>query len=157
MIVRSSDQVPRVTVLKRFPVPRNFGVSPESRIERGRTWSAPAGATRVKALDIYRYDPDSEGNPRLDTFTVDLDDCGPMLLDALIWIKNKINSTLTFRRSCREEVCGSCAMNIDGADSLASARFIPTWRRRRRSIRWRICGSSRIWSRTSRTSSRSTA
>ena len=104
MIIRSSDQVPRVTALKRFPVPRNFGVSPESRIERGRTWRAPAGATRVKALEIYRYDPDSEGNPRLDIFEVDLDDCGPMLLDALIWIKNKIDSTLTFRRSCREGV-----------------------------------------------------
>ena len=124
MIVRSSDQVPRVTVLKRFPVPKNFGVSPESRIERGRTWPAPAGATRLKALEIYRYDPDSEGNPRLDTFEVDLDDCGPMLLDALIWIKNKIDSTLTFRRSCREGVCGSCAMNIDGTNWLACTRFI---------------------------------
>jgi len=62
----------------------------------------------VKALEIYRYDPDSEGNPRLDAFEVDLDDCGPMLLDALIWIKNKIDSTLTFRRSCREGVCGLC-------------------------------------------------
>ena len=68
VIVRSSDQVPRVTVLKRFPVPRNCGVSPESRIGRGRTWSAPAGATRVKPLEIYRYDPDSGSNPRLDTF-----------------------------------------------------------------------------------------
>ena len=114
----------RVTALKRFPVPRNFGVTPESRIGRGRAWPAPAGATRVKALEIYRYDPESEGNPRLDTFEVDLDDCGPMLLDALIWIKNKINSTLTFRRSCREGVCGSCAMNIDGANWLACTRFI---------------------------------
>ncbi|HVB82466.1 MAG TPA: succinate dehydrogenase iron-sulfur subunit [Candidatus Binataceae bacterium] len=105
-------------------MPRNLGVSPESRIERGRTWPAPAGATSVKALDIYRYDPDSEGNPRLDTFEVDLDDCGPMLLDALIWIKNKIDSTLTFRRSCREGVCGSCAMNIDGTNWLACTTFI---------------------------------
>ena len=124
VIVRSSDQVARVTVLKRFPVPKNFGVSPESRIERGRTWPAPAGAIRLKALEIYRYDPDSEGNPRLETFEVDLDDCGPMLLDALIWIKNKIDSTLTFRRSCREGVCGSCAMNIDGTNWLACTRFI---------------------------------
>jgi succinate dehydrogenase / fumarate reductase iron-sulfur subunit len=116
--------MPRVTALKRFPVPWNFGVSPESRIEGGRAWSAPAGAARVKALEVYRYDPDSEGNPRLDTFEVDLDDCGPMVLDALIWIKNKIDSTLTFRRSCREGVCGSCAMNIDGANWLACTRFI---------------------------------
>jgi len=125
VIIRSSDEVPLVTALKRFPVPRNFGVSPESRIEQERTWRAPAGVTRVKTLDIYRYDPDSKGNPRLDTFEVDVDDCGPMLLDALIWIKNKIDSTLTFRRSCREGVCGSCAMNIDGTNWLACTRFIP--------------------------------
>src|ERR1700686_4944774 len=124
MIIESSDQMPRATLLKRFPVTRNFGVAPKSRIERGKTWSAPAGATRVKALEVYRYDPDSEGNPRLDTFEVDLDDCGPMLLDALIWIKNKIDSTLTFRRSCREGVCGSCAMNIDGGNTLACTHAI---------------------------------
>ncbi len=124
MIIRSSDQVPRITALKRFPVPRNFGVSPGSRIERGRAWAAPAGAVRVKALEIYRYDPDQQRNPRLDTFDVDLDDCGPMVLDALIWIKNKIDSTLAFRRSCREGICGSCAMNIDGVNWLACTRFI---------------------------------
>jgi succinate dehydrogenase / fumarate reductase, iron-sulfur subunit len=73
---------------------------------------------------IYRYDPDSDENPRLDTFEVDLDDCGPMVLDALIWIKNKVDSTLTFRRSCREGICGSCAMNIDGTNWLACTRFI---------------------------------
>src|SRR6202140_4548088 len=124
MIIESSDQMPRATLLKRFPVPRNFGVAPGSRIGRGKTWSAPAGATRGKALEVYRYDPDSEGNPRLDTFEVDLDDCGPMLLDALIWIKSKIDSTLTFRRSCREGVCGSCAMNIDGLNTLACTQGI---------------------------------
>jgi succinate dehydrogenase / fumarate reductase, iron-sulfur subunit len=111
MIIRSSDQVPRATLLKRFPMPRNFGVSASSRIGRGRTWPAPAGATRVKTFEIYRYDPDSGNTPRLDFFEVDLDDCGPMVLDVLIWIKNKVDSTLTFRRSCREGVCGSCAMN----------------------------------------------
>ena len=89
----------------------------------GRGQLRPA-LPRVKALEVYRYDPDSEGNPRLDTFEVDLDDCGPMVLDALIWIKNKIDSTLTFRRSCREGVCGSCAMNIDGTNWLACTRFI---------------------------------
>src|SRR5665213_2819981 len=92
MIIESSRQVPRATLLKRFPVPRNFGVSPESRIERGKTWPAPAGATRLHTFEIYRYDPDSDGNPRLDTFQVDLDDCGPMVLDALFWIKNKVDS-----------------------------------------------------------------
>ena len=124
MIIKSSDQVPRATLLKRFPIPRNFGVAPESRIERGKAWPAPDGATRTKMFEIYRYDPDSGENPRLDTFEVDLDDCGPMVLDALIWIKNKVDSTLTFRRSCREGICGSCAMNIDGANWLACTRFI---------------------------------
>jgi hypothetical protein len=79
MIIKSSDQVPRITLLKRFPVPRNFGVASESRIERGQTWPAPAGARRVKTFEVYRYDLDSGCNPRLDTFEVDLDDCGPML------------------------------------------------------------------------------
>ncbi|HEX6008260.1 MAG TPA: succinate dehydrogenase iron-sulfur subunit [Burkholderiales bacterium] len=124
LIITSSDQVPRRTALKRFPIPRNFGVSPGSRIERGRTWPAPAGASRVKAFEIYRYDPDSGDNPRLDTFEVDLDDCGPMVLDALFWIKNNIDSTLTFRRSCREGICGSCAMNMDGTNWLACTRYI---------------------------------
>jgi succinate dehydrogenase / fumarate reductase, iron-sulfur subunit len=124
MLIRSSDQLPSVTVLKRFPVPRNFNVSTESRIERGKTWHAPADATRVKKFEIYRYDPDSGQNPRIDTYEVDLDTCGPMVLDALITIKNEIDSTLTFRRSCREGVCGSCSMNIDGTNWLACTRFI---------------------------------
>jgi succinate dehydrogenase / fumarate reductase, iron-sulfur subunit len=124
MIIDSSDEVPRTTLLKRFPVPRSFGVEQESRIKLGKKWPAPTGATRVKAFQIYRYDPDSGENPRLDTFEIDLDDCGPMVLDALIKIKNEIDATLTFRRSCREGVCGSCAMNIDGTNWLACTRFI---------------------------------
>lgn len=124
MIVRSSDQLPQFTLLKRFPVPRNFCVPPDARIERGRTWPSPTGAGRLKQFEIYRYDPDAGGNPRLDSYNVDLDDCGPMVLDALIWIKNKIDPSLTFRRSCREGVCGSCAMNIDGTNWLACTRFI---------------------------------
>ena len=65
-------------------------MDPESRIQRGKAWPAPAGAVRVRTFEIYRYDPDSGENPRLDTFEVDLDDCGPMVLDALFWIKNKV-------------------------------------------------------------------
>ena len=130
MIIRSSDQVSRTTLLKRFPLPRNFGVSRQSRIERGRTWPAPTRATRVKTFEIYRYDPDSGNNPRLDLFEVDLDDCGLMVLDVLIWIKSKVDSTLTFRRSCREGVCGSCAMNIDGTNWLACTRFVSETRKR---------------------------
>ena len=124
MIIESSNQVPRATLLKRFPIPRNFGVTPESRIVRGKAWPASAGAVRVKKFEIYRYDPDSRENPRIDTFEVDLDECGPMVLDALFWIKNKVDSTLTFRRSCREGICGSCSMNIDGTNWLACTRFI---------------------------------
>ena len=130
MIIRSSDQLPRSTLLDRFPVPKNLGVAAGSRIERGRTWSAPAGATRVKTFEIYRYDPDNGKNPRLDSFEVDLDDCGPMVLDVLIWIKNKVDPTLTFRRSCREGICGSCAMNIDGTNWLACTRFVSETRKR---------------------------
>ncbi len=124
MFIKSSEQHSRVTLLKRFPIPRNFGLSRESRIERGKSWPAPAGATRVKRFDIYRYDPDSGRNPRIDTYEIDLDSCGPMVLDVLFKIKNEIDSTLTFRRSCREGICGSCAMNIDGSNWLACTRTI---------------------------------
>jgi succinate dehydrogenase / fumarate reductase iron-sulfur subunit len=124
MIIASSDQVSRATLFKRFPVPRNFGIARDSRIGPGKRWPAPAGAIRTKSFEIYRYDPDTPENPRVDTFEVDLDDSGPMVLDALIWIKNKVDPTLTFRRSCREGVCGSCAMNMDGTNWLACTRFI---------------------------------
>ncbi|MDG2269519.1 MAG: succinate dehydrogenase iron-sulfur subunit, partial [Alphaproteobacteria bacterium] len=75
-------------------------------------------------IKIYRWSPDDDQNPRLDTYHVDLDDCGPMVLDALIKIKNEVDSTLAFRRSCREGVCGSCAMNIDGGNTLACTKYI---------------------------------
>src|ERR1700730_9708966 len=130
MIIESWDQVRGSALLKLLPVPRNVGVASESRINRGKTWPAPAGAVRVKSFEIYRYEPDSGENPRLDTFEVDLDDCGPMVLDALFWIKNNVDSTLTFRRSCREGVCGSCAMNIDGTNWLACTRFVSDTRRK---------------------------
>ena len=132
MIVRSSDEVPRVMLFERFPLPKNLGVPEGSRVERGRPWPAPAGAKRVKTFEIYRYDPDAAGNPRVDYYSVDLDDCGPMVLDVLIWIKNNVDSTLTFRRSCREGVCGSCAMNIDGTNWLACTRFVSETRKRAR-------------------------
>jgi succinate dehydrogenase / fumarate reductase iron-sulfur subunit len=90
----------------------------------GRVHPAPAGAARVRSFRIYRFDPDTGEKPRVDVYGVDLDHCGPMVLDALIKIKNEIDSTLTFRRSCREGICGSCAMNIDGTNALACTRFI---------------------------------
>ncbi|MCK6451626.1 MAG: succinate dehydrogenase iron-sulfur subunit [Alphaproteobacteria bacterium] len=78
----------------------------------------------MRAFKVYRWDPEGEGNPRVDTYQVDMDTCGPMVLDALIKIKNEMDSTLTFRRSCREGVCGSCAMNIDGTNTLACTKYI---------------------------------
>ena len=101
-----------------------FTLPANSRIRPGRTFEAPAGATRVKEFRIYRWNPDDGENPRLDTYRIDLDACGPMVLDALIKIKNEIDTTLTFRRSCREGICGSCAMNIDGTNTLACLKPI---------------------------------
>ncbi|MCU0817836.1 MAG: succinate dehydrogenase iron-sulfur subunit [Beijerinckiaceae bacterium] len=102
--------------MAQFQLPKN------SRLTEGKTWPKPAGANNLREFRIYRWDPDGESNPRVDTYFVDLDDCGPMILDAIIWIKNKIDPTLTFRRSCREGICGSCAMNIDGANTLACTK-----------------------------------
>jgi len=90
-----------------------------SRIRTGKTWPKPAGANNIRKFQIYRWTPDDGENPRVDTYWVDMDSCGPMILDALIKIKNEIDPTLTFRRSCREGICGSCAMNIDGINTLA--------------------------------------
>ncbi|QPC43214.1 succinate dehydrogenase iron-sulfur subunit [Kaustia mangrovi] len=95
-----------------------------SRITKGKSWPKPQGATNLKEFRIYRFDPDGGENPRLDTYYVDLDKCGPMILDAIIKIKNEIDATLTFRRSCREGICGSCAMNIDGTNTLACLKGI---------------------------------
>jgi len=101
-----------------------FALPANSRIGTGTTHQAPPDAKRVKPFRVYRWNPDDGQNPRLDTFEIDLDACGPMVLDALIKIKNEIDSTLTFRRSCREGVCGSCAMNIDGVNTLACIKPI---------------------------------
>lgn len=96
-----------------------FLLPPDSRVKSGKSFKAPAGVSNIRRFMIYRYDPDSGENPRLDTYEVDMDTCGPMVLDALIKIKNEIDPTLTFRRSCREGICGSCAMNIAGSNTLA--------------------------------------
>lgn len=97
-----------------------FRLPPDSRVRKqGRSHKAKADATQIKRLHIYRYDPDTGENPRLDTYEVDQKGCGPMVLDALIKIKNEMDGGLTFRRSCREGICGSCSMNIDGQNTLA--------------------------------------
>ena len=90
-----------------------------SKVTEGKTWPHPAKAKAEREYRIYRWNPDDGNNPRLDTYYVDTGDCGPMVLDALIWIKNNVDPTLTFRRSCREGICGSCSMNIDGLNTLA--------------------------------------
>jgi succinate dehydrogenase / fumarate reductase iron-sulfur subunit len=101
-----------------FRLPKN------SRIGKGKHHAAPADARNTRVFRIYRWNPDDGGNPRVDSFEIDLDDCGPMVLDAVIKIKNEIDPSLTFRRSCREGICGSCAMNIDGINTLACTQPI---------------------------------
>ncbi|MSO80336.1 MAG: succinate dehydrogenase iron-sulfur subunit [Alphaproteobacteria bacterium] len=101
-----------------------FNLPKNSKVRPGRTWPAPAVVKNPKTFLVYRWSPEGGENPRLDTYTIDRDDCPPMVLDALIKIKNEIDPTLTFRRSCREGVCGSCAMNIDGTNTLACTKYI---------------------------------
>jgi succinate dehydrogenase / fumarate reductase, iron-sulfur subunit len=102
--------------MAQFTLPKN------SRITEGKAWPKPTTGNRLTEFKIYRWNPDDGANPRIDTYYVDRDDCGPMVLDGLIYIKNKIDPTLTFRRSCREGICGSCAMNIDGTNTLACTK-----------------------------------
>jgi len=88
---------------------------------------APDKDAKIKTFHIYRWNPDEPtSKPRMQTYTLDLNKTGPMMLDALIRIKNEVDPTLTFRRSCREGICGSCAMNIDGINTLACLCRIPT-------------------------------
>lgn len=99
-------------------LPRN------STITAGRTFTGDWGDKKIKRFLIYRWSPDDNVNPRVDAYEIGLDNCGPMVLDALIKIKDEVDQTLTFRRSCREGVCGSCAMNIDGSNTLACTKSI---------------------------------
>ncbi|MDX2050506.1 MAG: succinate dehydrogenase iron-sulfur subunit [Rickettsiaceae bacterium] len=101
-----------------------FRLPPNSRVKNGQYHKHIGKSSNIKKFKIYRYNPDLSDNPRLDTYEVDLDTCGPMVLDALLKIKNEIDSTLTFRRSCREGICGSCSMNIDGTNTLACTKAI---------------------------------
>ncbi len=101
-----------------------FRLPANSIIGKGREHPAPENAKRIKVFKVYRWDPDSGQNPRMDAFPVDLDRCGPMVLDGLLKIKNETDASLTLRRSCREGICGSCAMNIDGSNTLACTKAI---------------------------------
>ncbi len=99
-----------------------FTLPTNSKVATGKAWPRPDAASNVTEFRVYRWHPDDAANPRIDTYYVDRDDCAPMVLDGLIWLKNKVDPTLTFRRSCREGVCGSCAMNVDGENTLACTK-----------------------------------
>src|ERR1700747_2266208 len=107
-----------IEAMVQLTLPKNSKVTP------GKAWPASPDAHELLQSRTIRGNPEDGRNPRLDTYQVDLADCGPMVLDALIWIKNKVDPTLTFRRSCREGVCGSCAMNIDGTNTLACTKHM---------------------------------
>ena len=102
----------------------DFRLPVNSRVGKGKQHPLPGNTRNLRVFEIYRWDPDGKENPRMDTYSVDMDNCGPMVLDALLKIKNEIDSTLTFRRSCREGICGSCSMNIDGTNTLACTKAI---------------------------------
>lgn len=101
-----------------------FALPKNSKLQKGKEFPAPKNATNLKRFEVYRWNPDNGENPRIDIFYIDLDNCGPMVLDAILKIKNEIDTTLTFRRSCREGVCGSCAMNVNGKNTLACIKAI---------------------------------
>ncbi len=101
-----------------FRLPKN------SRPQKGGKTHKAEGAAAVKTFKVYRYDPDKGENPRFDTFEIDTEKCGPMVLDALIKMKSEQDSSLTFRRSCREGICGSCSMNMNGKNGLACTTAI---------------------------------
>ena len=101
-----------------------FTLPANSKVQKGINHPIKEVSEKPKKVVIYRWNPEDQDNPRLDNYEVDLSKCGPMVLDALMKIKNEIDSSLTFRRSCREGVCGSCAMNIDGVNTLACLKPI---------------------------------
>ena len=108
--------------MAQFTLPANSVVKP------GKTFKSPTSSNNIKNVIVYRYEPDSGENPRTDTYEVDMDNCGPMILDVLIKIKNEIDPTLTFRRSCREGICGSCSMNINGSNTLACTKAVDDYK-----------------------------
>ncbi len=101
-----------------------FSLPENSKVKPGKTFKAENPGANVKLFQVYRWNPDEGNNPTVDKYEIDLDRCGPMVLDALLKIKNEIDPTLTFRRSCREGICGSCSMNIDGTNALACTTAI---------------------------------
>ncbi|MFT5741340.1 MAG: succinate dehydrogenase / fumarate reductase iron-sulfur subunit, partial [Gammaproteobacteria bacterium] len=87
-----------------------FSLPANSIVKQGKYFKADEGRSNLKRFQVYRYDPASGDNPSVDTFEVDMDSCGPMVLDGLLKIKDEMDATLSLRRSCREGICGSCSM-----------------------------------------------
>lgn len=105
------------------PATKPVSESKTSTIEEGEL----SQDAKTKTFHIYRWNPDEPSSkPKMQSYTLDLNKTGPMMLDALIRIKNEVDPTLTFRRSCREGICGSCAMNIDGVNTLACLCMLKT-------------------------------
>ena len=96
-----------------------FNLPQNSKIVKGQYYKDNTNSLNLKKVNIYRWDPSDEKNPRIDTFEVDMDNCGPKVLDILFKIKNEIDPSLAYRRSCAHGVCGSCAMNVDGVNTLS--------------------------------------
>lgn len=101
-----------------------FALPKNSKIGKGKTFKDESDAKNTRNVQVYRWNPEDESNPTVDTYEINTDECGPMVLDALIKIKDEIDSSVTFRRSCREGICGSCAMNINGTNTLACTKSI---------------------------------
>ncbi len=99
--------------MAKFTLPKN------SVVKQGKTFTADNISSSIKRVEIYRFNPEDNQNPHIDVFELDKNECGSMILDVLLKIKNDIDGSLTFRRSCREGVCGSCAMNVNGKNTLA--------------------------------------
>ena len=96
-----------------------FNLPQNSKIEVGEYYKDRKNSRNLRKVNIYRWDPSSDKNPRIDTFEVDMDNCPSKVLDILNKIKNEIDPTLAYRRSCAHGVCGSCAMNMGGKNGLA--------------------------------------
>ena len=93
-----------------------------SKVEKGEYYKDKTGSKNIRKVNIYRWDPSNGKNPRIDTYEVDMDNCASKVLDLLNKIKNEIDSSIAYRRSCSHGVCGSCAMNMDGKNGLACTK-----------------------------------
>ncbi|KAK1359435.1 Succinate dehydrogenase [ubiquinone] iron-sulfur subunit, mitochondrial [Heracleum sosnowskyi] len=114
-LLRRTITKPTLTHLSKLQLFRTHVTEIESQTREPTVRSDPS----LKTFQIYRWSPENPSKPQLKDYKIDLSECGPMVLDALIKIKNELDPSLTFRRSCREGICGSCAMNIDGCNGLA--------------------------------------